>query len=177
MSASVKRQRPAAAARKAAAASDSPLPSPASSSPSSASSSFLRVVPSSIKNKVKRAEVFAKQKHAKRVQQSAERKRRRKETAALGEDERATKRERDAKRQKTLDNTREADDTIVADNDEEVQNDESMDEFSSYFKGDAPPKIVITSGYKPTKARHNNTTLTRHWTGLLGHDAVSLADC
>ena len=122
-----------------------------SSSWSSSSAAFLRVVPSSIKNKMKRAEVFAKQKHEAKAQQSRDKKRRRKETAALGEDERAAKRERDAKRQKTIDNTREADETVVADGDAEVQADEAMDEFSAYFKGDTPPKIVITSGYKPTK--------------------------
>ena len=128
-----------------------------SSPPDSSTAAFLRVVPSSIKNKMKRASVFARQKHDKAVQQSAERKRRRKETAALGEDERAAKRERDAKRQRTIDNTREADDSIVEDNDIEVQMDESMDEFSQYFGGGAAPKIVLTSGYRPTKV-HTDTT-------------------
>ena len=142
---------------------DSALVSPSSSSvaapPSSASASaaFLRVVPSSIKNKVKRAEVFAKQKHEKAVQHSRDRKKRRRETAALGEDERAAKRDRDAKRQRTIDNTREPDETTVADDDAEVQADESMDEFSSYFTGHTQPKIVITSGYKPTKVTHTHT--------------------
>ena len=99
-------------------------------------------------------EVHAKQKHEKKALQAKERRKRRKATAALGEEEKAAKREADAKRQRTLDNTREADDTIVQEGDEEVQGDEAIDEFSAYFTGDQQPKIIITTCYHPTKVLH-----------------------
>ena len=131
--------------------------SASTSAPSS--SSFLRVLPSSIKNRMKRQEVHKRQKHEKALLQSKERKKRKKATAALGEDELALKREADAKRQKTLESTREADDTVVQEGDEEVKADEAMDEFTPYFAGEKEPKLIITTCYHPTKV-HSQPPLT-----------------
>ena len=100
---------------------------------------------------MKRLEVYAKQKYEKKMLHAKERKKRQKATAALGEEEKAAKREADAKRQKTIESTREADDTVVQEGDEEVQKDEAMDEFSAYFTGEQEPKIIITTCYHPTK--------------------------
>ena len=131
---------------------EAPLASSAPPASTSASSSpFLRLLPSSIGNKVKRQQVHARQKHERAVLKSRDRKRRRKEAAALGQEERAEKAERDAKRQRTQDNTREADETVVRADDEEVQADERLDEFASYFSADRQPKLVITTACRPSK--------------------------
>ena len=114
-------------------------------------SPFLRVLPSSIGNKMKRAQVYGRQKHEKATLHAKERRKRRKAAAALGEDEKAAKRVADAARQRTLDKTREADDTVVQEADAEVQADEAMDEFSAYFKGEQEPKLIITTSYRPSK--------------------------
>jgi len=97
-----------------------------------------------IKNKIKRAQVFAQQKSEKKRASKEAREQRRKEAEELGEA--APK-----PVQKTQDNTREFDETVVQPDDDEVKGDEAIDEFSKYFNGETKPKIIITTNYKPTK--------------------------
>mmetsp|Transcript_5491 Transcript_5491/g.12752 ORF Transcript_5491/g.12752 Transcript_5491/m.12752 type:complete len:92 (-) Transcript_5491:22-297(-) len=77
----------------------------------------------SIKNKVKRVEVYQKMKKEGEKTQRKERKARQKETEALGEA--APK-----PVQRTLDNTREVDETVVRPDDDEVLGEDSFDEFA-----------------------------------------------
>ncbi|KAI6647263.1 Brix domain containing protein [Oopsacas minuta] len=51
----------------------------------------------------------------------------------------------------TLENTRVPDETIVDKDDLEVKRDFETDELSTYFKGDFPPKVLITTRYKCSK--------------------------
>lgn len=50
---------------------------------------------------------------------------------------------------RTIENTRAPNDDIVESDDEEVQIDESLDEMSTYFKKEIPPKVIITSSHNP----------------------------
>mmetsp|Transcript_25416 Transcript_25416/g.59982 ORF Transcript_25416/g.59982 Transcript_25416/m.59982 type:complete len:310 (+) Transcript_25416:162-1091(+) len=100
----------------------------------------IRVLPSKIGNKVKRAQVMARIRQEKR-RQKIEKKRAR---DALGD---AAPKPAPAK---TLDNLREFDDTMVAPGDEEVEGDEATDEFAAYFSGEKTPKIMITTAYHAT---------------------------
>lgn len=84
-----------------------------------------------IKNKLVRAEAYAKAKHKAKKAKKAERLKRRKE------DEKATQLGLEPpprKQQKTIENTREADETMVQPDDEEVAADEEQDEFAEHFK-------------------------------------------
>merc|ERR1719162_2541717 len=54
------------------------------------------------------------------------------------------------KEPRTIDKMREPDETIVPEDDSEVEDDEALDEFESYFKGDKPPKIIVTTQKKPS---------------------------
>ena len=101
------------------------------------------VNPADIKNKLKRSEVYHKQKDDK-VKDKKERRKREKEALALGEEE------PECKVQKTLDNTREVEETIVKPDDEEVQADEAGDEFAQFFSNEATPKIMITTRPRPS---------------------------
>eukprot|EP01103_Thecamoeba_quadrilineata_P006027 TRINITY_DN15766_c0_g1_i1.p1 TRINITY_DN15766_c0_g1~~TRINITY_DN15766_c0_g1_i1.p1 ORF type:complete len:330 (-),score=42.14 TRINITY_DN15766_c0_g1_i1:37-990(-) len=51
---------------------------------------------------------------------------------------------------RTLENTREVDETMVEPTDTEVLADENTDEFSPFFNSNIPPKILMTTSYKPT---------------------------
>lgn len=112
-------------------------------------SNFLQLRPADIPNKMKRAEIFARQKAEKARARTYDRKKRKKETAALGEEELALKRINDAKNQITIESKRVADETIVAADDEEVQADDAIDEFAPYFTEQVTPKIAITTCYNP----------------------------
>ncbi|KAJ3175732.1 argininosuccinate synthetase [Irineochytrium annulatum] len=95
---------------------------------------------SDIRNKIKRTEVFYKEKAAKN-QEKLKRRIQQKKAEKENPDLRAERLERNVP--KTLENTRETDETFVGD-DEEILEAEEVDEFSSYFRG-LPPKILVTT--------------------------------
>jgi ribosome production factor 1 len=100
---------------------------------------------SHIKNKEKRAEVYAIRKAEKSRVKTENRRKRKREAEELGADA-------PAKQQpKTLDNTREEDFTVVEADDEEVAGDEAFDEFAKYFDGSVKPKIMLTTRPRPSK--------------------------
>lgn len=105
----------------------------------------LKVDTSTIPNKIKRQEIYQKQKTLKRKIKKKEKEKRKKVRAELGDDAPPMT------VQKTQDNTKEEDETVVADNDEEVAAAEAQDEFATHFSNEATPKIIITTNYKPTK--------------------------
>ena len=98
---------------------------------------------SGIKNKMKRAEVFAAEKVRKAKEKREQKEREAAEAAALGEavPKRAVR---------TLDNTREWDDTVVDKTDPELLADEADDEFADIFSCERPPKIMMTTKVRPT---------------------------
>lgn len=103
-----------------------------------------RTRPGEIKNKMKRAQVHAKQQQEKKKEKSEARRKRQRVAEELGANAPAKQVPR------TLDNTREVDDTIVAPGDEEVLRDEAEDEFASYFSGEKTPKLMITTKVNPS---------------------------
>ncbi len=51
---------------------------------------------------------------------------------------------------KTIESMRVANDTIIQDaDDEEIKGEEDIDEFSSYFKNQTTPKILMTTNRRP----------------------------
>ncbi|CAG8452957.1 18717_t:CDS:2 [Acaulospora morrowiae] len=107
-------------------------------------------LPSQIKNKIKREEIYAKQKQEKSRHKIEQRVKRRKEEAEDPE----KKKERLSKNvPRTLENTREFDETVVEPEDSEVLEDEMSDEFSKYFQGTSP-KMLITTNKRPSKTAY-----------------------
>lgn len=111
--------------------------------------------PGSIKNKLKRSEMYGKYLLQKRAAKKEARKKRAIEAAELGEDAEKKKKSQ----QKTLDNTREYEETMVRINengvgvgvgDEEVTADEVEDEFAKYFSDATRPKLCITTRPRPS---------------------------
>eukprot|EP00732_Lithocolla_globosa_P000504 Lithocolla_globosa_v1_NODE_157_length_5627_cov_12.255922.p3 type:complete len:297 gc:universal NODE_157_length_5627_cov_12.255922:3883-2993(-) len=98
--------------------------------------------PSAIPNKIKRSQVYQKQKVEKNKEKRQKRIEKKKEVKLLG-DKAPPK-----SVPKTLENTRESDPTFVEPDDEEVVQDEQQDELSDYFKG-RTPKLLITTNRKP----------------------------
>lgn len=103
-----------------------------------------RVEPSTIKNKMKRSEVFHRQQLDKNREKREARERRRREAEELGEAAPAKAVPR------TLENTRELEETLVNPDDEEVLADEADDEFAAFFRGEKEPKIMITTKIYPS---------------------------
>jgi len=99
-----------------------------------------------IKNKLKREELYAKEKSAK-----ARSKRDRRTALAKEESSNPEKKEKRLAENvpNTLENTREFDETMVEE-DEEVAADEATDEFSKYFQNGLTPKILITTSKGPS---------------------------
>ena len=95
--------------------------------------------PSQIRNKCKRAEVYAKYKQEKKKQKKHLKQERTAETEALGEQAPPKQVPR------TIENTRLSEETTVAHNDDEIAGDEHDDEFSSYFSNEVKPKIMIST--------------------------------
>ncbi|CAG8436722.1 6387_t:CDS:2 [Ambispora gerdemannii] len=107
------------------------------------------ILPSQIKNKIKRDEVYNRQLQEKNRQKLALKLRRQKEEAKDPE----KKKERLAQNvPKTLENTREYDETIVSGEDQEVIEDETSDEFSQYFREGVVPKLLITTSKMAAKS-------------------------
>lgn len=101
--------------------------------------------PSAIKNKLKRAEVYAKYKLQKKKTKKALRTKRAQEVEELGDDAPPKP------VAQTIENKREIDETHVSPDDEEVFGDEQDDEFSKYYSNDLTPKIMITTRPKCSK--------------------------
>ena len=99
---------------------------------------------SQIRNKVKRGQVYAKLKAAKKKEKKEQKAKRKREVEELGADAPPKQIPR------TLDNTREADDTVVEPEDEEVQADVEGDEFAPYFDEGKVPKIMVTTRPRPS---------------------------
>ena len=95
--------------------------------------------PSKIKNKMKRAEVYAKYKSQKSKLKKKIREDRVKEIEALG-DKAPPK-----QMPKTIDNMRKRDETLVQADDLEVLGDEKDDEFAAYYSNEKKPKIMIST--------------------------------
>ncbi|KAF5836597.1 anticodon-binding protein [Dunaliella salina] len=103
---------------------------------------------SHIKNKLVRSEMYAKLRSKDKKKKKAERTKRQKE------DEKAMKSGLEPpprKQQKTIENMRVKDETMVTADDEEVAADEEQDEFSEHFARVRPPKVLLTTCYKPSK--------------------------
>jgi len=94
---------------------------------------------STIRNKVRRGEIYAKFKREKSKADRLERKKRKAEYAALGDNAPPKKVPR------TIENTREPDFTSVNEEDEEVTCDIVQDELEAYFSKSYEPKVLITS--------------------------------
>lgn len=95
--------------------------------------------PSSIRNKMKRAEVMAQFRLQKKTEKKEMQKARQREAEEKGQ-EAAPKQVPN-----TLENTREADVTTVSPDDEEVMADNQDDEFASIFNNTLAPKLMITT--------------------------------
>ncbi len=103
----------------------------------------LKINVNRIGNSAKRREVYQKQKAIRKGIKVDERKKRKRERELLGDAAPPPK------TQRTIDNTRAHDETYVDVDDEEIQGEEEMDEFASYFKGKATPKLCLTTSVKP----------------------------
>ena len=99
-----------------------------------------------IKCKAKRIEVFQKLKKEGDTQNRKDRKKRQKDTEALGDDAPDLKLQ-----QKTLDNTREVDETIVGPDDPDIAAEDSFDEFSGHFLQQLQPRTIVTTSMNPSK--------------------------
>lgn len=95
--------------------------------------------PSKIKNKTKRAEIYAKYKAQKSKVKKVVKEERKRTAESLG-DLAPPK-----LAPKTIENTRIADDSTVQPDDEEVLGDERDDEFAPYYDQGKKPKIMITT--------------------------------
>ncbi|KAG1657804.1 hypothetical protein FOA52_006580 [Chlamydomonas sp. UWO 241] len=106
---------------------------------------------SGIKNKLARSEMYAKLRHKAQKTKKMEKKKRQKVEEAMVKDglEPPPKRV-----PKTIESTREKDETMVQPDDEEVEVDEDDDEFAEHFKNIRPPKVLITTCYKPSKVMY-----------------------
>eukprot|EP01138_Halocafeteria_seosinensis_P001964 gb/GECG01002012.1/.p1 GENE.gb/GECG01002012.1/~~gb/GECG01002012.1/.p1 ORF type:complete len:194 (+),score=27.76 gb/GECG01002012.1/:1-582(+) len=105
----------------------------------------LRAKTSEIGNRLKRTEVYRKQKRAKKIEKRERQEKRKRERDTLGDQAPPKQIPR------TIENTREIDDTFVSPEDEEVLQDEAEDEFAPYFQSLKDPKLMITTRPRPTK--------------------------
>eukprot|EP00640_Fibrocapsa_japonica_P003555 CAMPEP_0113945212 /NCGR_PEP_ID=MMETSP1339-20121228/41382_1 /TAXON_ID=94617 /ORGANISM="Fibrocapsa japonica" /LENGTH=293 /DNA_ID=CAMNT_0000950671 /DNA_START=90 /DNA_END=968 /DNA_ORIENTATION=+ /assembly_acc=CAM_ASM_000762 len=103
----------------------------------------IKVVPSQIKNKCKRNEVYAKLKHQKKKEKD-NLKKKRQEAIRNGEE--------GAEKQvpQTLDSRRDANASFVCPQDDEVFQDDVEDEFARFFSNEISPKIMITTRPRPS---------------------------
>ncbi|CAH8314245.1 unnamed protein product [Eruca vesicaria subsp. sativa] len=100
------------------------------------------ILPSMIKNKDKRAKVYAKQKHEKKVEKQKKIKARdaaEKQALELGEEP------PQKMIPKTIENTREADETVCRPDDEQLFADIDADEFNPVLRREVTPKVLLTT--------------------------------
>ena len=103
----------------------------------------LRSMYSMIKNKQKKSALYQKYAASKRKLKRSGRSKLRALRREFGE-EKYPKQE-----PRTLESTCVPDETTVQTGDEEVERDLETDELSSYFSGDVPPKVLITTRFRP----------------------------
>jgi len=101
------------------------------------------VVPSHIKNKIKRSLIYHKIQAKKKVDKKKKREKRKRDEEKLGEEAPPKQVPR------TIENTREFDETVVAPDDQEVLEDEKTDQMSEYFQG-KQPYILVTTSIRPS---------------------------
>lgn len=53
-----------------------------------------------------------------------------------------------------MENTRAKDETMVTGGDDEVEADEADDEFAAHFSSERPPKVLLTTCYRPSKVMY-----------------------
>ncbi len=99
-----------------------------------------------IKNKHKRQDAFKGLKKRANQDHKLAKKLKPKEAPSIGEAEPST-----APQQRTLDNTREEDDTLVTPGDDEVAAEDATDEFAAHFRGETPPRTLVTTAPRPSE--------------------------
>ena len=104
-----------------------------------------RVRPADIGNKMKRMQMYKKQKAEKKKQKIEKKKRRKKIEEELGPDAPAKQ------EPKSLDKMREVDITMLQPDDEEIFADINEDEFAPYYRNEKQAKIMITTRPRPSK--------------------------
>ena len=104
-----------------------------------------RLRPAEIGNKMKRQQMYAKQKKQKSLLKQENKKRKKKEREELG-DNAPPKQE-----PKSLDKMREEDITMLQPDDDEVFADINEDEFAPYYRNEKQAKIMITTRPRPSK--------------------------
>lgn len=119
--------------------------------PKPASAATIGQQTSHIKNKQVRGELYAKLKHKKQKSKKVVRMKRQK-AAELAEKQGLEPPPKQIP--KTIENTREKDETVVDDNDTEVLAEEDEDEFAEHFQVLRPPKVLLTTCYKPSKVMY-----------------------
>lgn len=126
-----------------------PLPSSATASPAAIEgpnvNGFLRVLPSSVGNKHKRAELRGRERTEKLRQKKKLRDERQKQTALAEQHNDPTLLPPPVQQQRTQENTRIPDETVVDPNDISLQQEDDIDEFSNYFQHQSKPRIILTS--------------------------------
>ncbi|CAG8586731.1 19335_t:CDS:2 [Dentiscutata erythropus] len=108
------------------------------------------IVPSQVKNKIKREEIHARRKQEKNRLKMEMRLKRQKEEAQSPEKKAACILNRPHFSQ--------FDETIVDPNNSEVCEDIESDEFSAYFREGVAPKILITTSKRPSKVAYEFTS-------------------
>mmetsp|Transcript_30171 Transcript_30171/g.55130 ORF Transcript_30171/g.55130 Transcript_30171/m.55130 type:complete len:365 (-) Transcript_30171:263-1357(-) len=103
---------------------------------------------SNIKNKLVRSELYAKLKHKQEKEKKRARKKRQKEYAQAIDQGLEPPPKLVTK---TIENTREKDETMVTADDDEIEAEQAQDEFAEHFSSNKPPKVLITTCYKPSK--------------------------
>jgi ribosome production factor 1 len=53
----------------------------------------------------------------------------------------------------TIESMRVADETLIVAEDEDIKGEQEIDEFSSYFKNQTTPKIIMTTNRRPKGVR------------------------
>lgn len=100
-----------------------------------------------LKNKEKRRELVLMRNSMKKKLKAKLRRRKQKIREELGEE--AVEKEQAPQ---TIESLREKDDTFINEEDEELKEENQNDEYSSYFKGDYEPQILLTTSIKHTGA-------------------------
>jgi ribosome production factor 1 len=128
------------------------------SNPQKEAAHILKLDPQKIQNKHKKKELIQKQQKLKKILRDKSRKERRAQGIP-------------AQEPLTQEMMREKDDSIVKEeNIEEIREEEDMDEFSSYFKSDIPPKVLITTAWD---AMSNKCRMPGHVTRWFIKDLLS----
>jgi ribosome production factor 1 len=102
---------------------------------------------SEIKNKQKRLEVVERKRIAKQEERVIERLKKKKIREEQGEAAMPKG------KTNTIESMRVADETLIVAEDEDIKGEQEIDEFSSYFKNQTTPKIIMTTNRRPKGVR------------------------